>query len=224
MTAKSIAATAAAAAALLAQASPAGAQAAFIPSVIGNTVGMMAAQGAEHKRCLLNKNPAAPAKIAESQAGAEAVMRDYLRLAAASPSADVSAVFTGKAKMRSWMRQGRDTLVTGVEDPFAHAVAEGRSAVGAPVGFVRSGDGASALGLWRIEGGAGEPLGHYRVNFRREDQAWRITRMDLVEPPAEPDPVAYYCSVPGDSEAFAKARAERDAKRERKRSARAAQS
>jgi hypothetical protein len=214
---------AAAAAALLASASPAAGQAAFIPSVIGNTVGMMAAQGADQRRCLQGKHPPAPAKIAESQAGAEAAMRDYLRLAAAAPKADVSAAFTGKARLRFWMRGGHDTFVTQIEDPFAHDLAAGRATLSGPVAFVRSGDGATALGLWRVEGGAGEPLGQYRVGFRREAKAWRITRMDLVEPPADPDPVAYYCNVPGDSEAYAKAVAERDAKRERKRAARAAE-
>lgn len=214
---------AAAAALLLAGASPAGGQAMFIPSVIGNTVGMMAAQGADHRRCLQNKHPAPPAKIAASQAGAEAAMRDYLRLAAAAEKADVSAAFTGKAKLRFWMRGGKDMFVTQIEDPFARDVAEGRATMAGPVAFVRSGDGATALGLWRVEGGAGEPLGHYRVGFRREAKAWRITRMDLVEPPVEPDAIAYYCSVPGDAEAYAKAVAERDAKRERKRAEREAE-
>ncbi|HEX8261856.1 MAG TPA: hypothetical protein VF547_03170, partial [Allosphingosinicella sp.] len=91
-----------------------------------------------------------------------------------------------------------------------------------PAAFVRSGDGATALGLWRVEGPAGEPVGHYRVGFRREAKAWRITRMNLVEPPTDPDAVAYYCHAPGDSEAYAKAKAERDAKRERTRAERAA--
>jgi uncharacterized low-complexity protein len=209
-----------AAAALLAGASPAAGQAMFIPTVIGNTVGMMAAQGADYRRCLQNKHPAAPAKIAEGRAGAESAMRDYLRLAAAAPKADVSAAFTSKAKLRFWMRQGRDTFVTQVEDPFARDVAEGRSALSGPIAYVRSGDGATALGLWRVESGSGEPLGHYRVGFRREAKAWRMTRMDLVEPPADPDPVAYYCSIPGDSEAYAKEMAEREARREARRAAR----
>jgi hypothetical protein len=214
---------AAAAASLLAGASPAAAQYGIIPMVIGTTIGNMAASGAVDEKCLLNKRPAPEAAVAESRAGAETVMRDYLRLAAAAPRADVSAAFTAKARLRYWVRGGKDTFVTGVEDPFAHAVAEGRASVGAPVAFVRSGNGATALGLWRVEGGSGEPLGHYRVNFRREAKAWRATRMDLVEPPAEPDSVAYYCDVPGDSEAYAKAVAEREAKRERKRAARAAE-
>ena len=212
---------AAAAAALLTSASPAAAQYGIIPAVIGTTVGNMAASGVDEK-CLLNKRPAPAAAIAESQAGAEAAMRDYLRLAAAAPRTDVSAAFTGKASLRYWVRHGRDTFVTQIEDPFARDVAEGRAAVSGPLSFVRAGDGRTALGLWRVEGGSGEPLGHYRVGFRRESKAWRMTRMDLVEPPAEPDPVAYYCNFPGDSEAYAKAVAEREAKRERKRAERAA--
>lgn len=74
-----------------------------------------------------------------------------------------------------------------------------------------------------MEGGSGKPLAHYRVALRREAKAWRITRMDLVEPPAAPDSVDYYCHAPGDSQAYAKALAEREAKRERKRAARAAE-
>jgi hypothetical protein len=198
---------AAAAAALLASASPAAGQAAFIPAVIGQTVGMMAASGAVDVKCLLNKRPIPPTAIAEARAGAEAVMRDYLRLAGAGPRTDVSAAFTHKASLRYWMRHGHDTFVSEVEDPFAHAIADGRATLSAPVAFVRAGNGATAVGLWRVEAAPGEPVVHYRVNFRREDKAWRITRMDLVEPPAEPDPVAYYCHAPGDSEAYAAARA-----------------
>jgi hypothetical protein len=216
---------AAAAASLLGFASPAAAQmaAAIIPDVIGATVGNMAAGGAVDVKCLLNERPAEPAAVAEARAGAEAAMRDYMRLAAASPKADVTAAFTRKASLRFWLRHGKDTFATQIEDPFAHDVAAGRATMSKPLAFVRSGNGATAIGLWRVESGAAGPLAHYRANFRRESKAWRITRMDLVEPPAEPDPLAYYCNVPGDSEAYAKAVAERDAKRERKRAARAAQ-
>ncbi len=214
---------AALAAAMLAGGSPAAGQSAFIPAVIGQTVGMMAASGGADEKCLLNKRAIPPAAIDEARAGAEAAMRDYLRLAAAAPKADVTAAFTRKASLRFWLRNGRDTFAAQVEDPFAHEVAGGRAVLSAPVAYVRAGDGTTAAGLWGVATRAGEPLVHYRANFRRESKGWRITRMDLVEPPAEPDPIAYYCNVPGDSEAYAKAVAERDAKRERKRAARAAQ-
>lgn len=151
---------AAAAAALLANASPAAGQAAFIPAVIGNTVGMMAAQGAAEERCLLNKRPAGPAAIAEARAGAEAAMRDYLRLAATAPSADVSAAFTAKAKLRFWLRNGKDTFVTQVEDPFAHAVpGAARAWAHRPTSSARAtARPRSACGGWRAARASRSPI------------------------------------------------------------------
>jgi hypothetical protein len=207
---------------LLPTASAAEAQAMFIPSVIGATVGNMAAAAGEYRACLQGKKPAKPAAVAKARAGAEAAMRTYVAAAGASPSADVSAAFTAKAKHRSWRRGGMDGAVTGVEDPLALAVAAGRAELSGPTDFVRSGNGFSALALWRVEADHSAPIGHYRVGFRRESKLWKLTTMELVEAPAEPDPIAYYCATPGDSEAYAKAAAERKAERERKRAARAA--
>lgn len=207
---------------LLPTASAADAQAMFIPSVIGATIGNMAAAAGEYKACLQGRKPAKPEAVAKARAGTEAAMRTYLAAAGASPRADVSAAFTAKAKHRSWRRGGMDGAVTAVEDPLALAVAAGRAELTAPTNFIRSGNGLSALALWRVGSADSAPIGHYRVGFRREAKAWKLTRMELIEAPAEPDPIAYYCAVPGDSEAYARAAAERHAERERKRAARAA--
>jgi len=211
-----------AALALLPAATAADAQAMFIPSVIGATVGNMAAAGAEYRACLQNKRPAKPEAVARAQAGAEAAMRTYLEAAGAGQRADVTAAFTVKAKHRSWKRDGIESEVSGVEDPLAVALASGRGELTGPIGFVRSGDGATALALWRVATAGEGPLGHYRAGFRREAKQWKLTRMELVGHPAEPEAIAYYCATPGDSEAYAKAKAERDARRERKRAERQA--
>lgn len=207
---------------LLPAASAAGAQVVFMPDVIGATVGNMAAASARYKDCLKGKKPAKPEAVAEVRDGAQAALRTYLDAAGAGPGADVTAAFTAKAKLRAWLRDGKESEVTSVDDPMAVALAAGRGELTGPTDFVRSGDGATALARWRVATVDQGPLGHYRAGFRREAKMWKLTRMKLVATPAEPDPIAYYCATPGDSEAYAKAVAERDAKRERKRAERAA--
>ena len=208
---------------LLPAMSAAEAQVAFMPDVIGATVGNMAAASARYKDCLKGKKPAKPEAVAEARDGAQGALRTYLDAAGSGAGADAAAAFTAKAKLRAWLRDGKEGEVTSVEDPMAVALKSGRGALTGPTDFVRSGDGRSALGLWRVAADGEEPLGHYRAGFRRESKTWKLTRMELVAAPGAPDPVAYYCSVPGDSEDYAKAVAERRAKKERRRAERAAQ-
>lgn len=212
--------TFAAGATLLFLGSPAGAQVSFMPDVIGSTVGNMAAASARYKDCLKGRKPAKPQAVAEARGGARAALGAYLRAAGAGSGADAAFAFTAKPKLRAWLRDGREGAVTAVDDPMAVALAAGRGKLIGPTDFVRSGDGATALALWRVAGDAA-PLGYYRTGFRREAKIWRLTRLELVSAPADPEPVAYYCATPGDSEAYEKAIAERDSKRERKRVERA---
>lgn len=213
----------AAGAMLLPALSAAEAQVAFMPDVIGATVGNMAAASARYKECLQGKKPAKPEAVAAARDGAQGALRTYLDAAGSGPGADAAAAFTAKAKLRAWLRQGKEAEVTSIEDPMAVALASGRGELTA-TDFVRSGDGRSALGLWRVATVDAGELGHYRAGFRRESKSWKLTKMELVEAPGAPDPIAYYCATPGDSEEYAKAVAERRAKRERKRAERAAQS
>ena len=212
----------AAGAMLLPAVSAAQAQVVFMPDVIGATVGNMAAASARYKACLQGKKPAKPEAVAEARDGAQGALRTYLDAAGSGAGADAAAAFTAKAKLRAWLRHGKEAEVTSIEDPMAIALKSGRGELTGPTDFVRSGDGRSALGLWRVAA-TGEPLGHYWAGFRRESKIWKLTRMELVEAPAAPDPIAYYCATPGDSEEYARAVAERRAKRERKRAERAAQ-
>lgn len=205
---------------LLPAASAAGAQSMLIPDVIGATVANMTAASGALKACLQGKTPARPEAVAEARAGAEAAMLAYVAAAAGSSPADAGAVFTAKAKLRSWRRGDKEGIVTALEDPLARAIDGGGAELIGPTDFIRSGDGAGALASWRVAAPGEAPLGYYRAALRRESKRWKLTRLELVEPPAEPDPIAYYCSTPGDSEAYAKAVAERDAKRERKRAER----
>lgn len=214
--------TFAAGAVLLSLVSPAGAQVSFMPDVIGATIGNMAAASARYKDCLKGKKPAKPQAVAEARGGARAALAAYLRAAGTGPGVDAAAAFTAKPKLRAWLRDGQEGAATAVDDPMAVALAAGRGKLIGPTAFVRSGDGMTALALWRVAASDEAPLGYYRTGFRREAKIWRLTRMELVSAPAEPEPVVYYCATPGDSEEYAKAVAERDAKRERKRAERAA--
>jgi hypothetical protein len=64
--------------------------------------------------------------------------------------------------------------------------------------------------------GAAAPLGHYRVGFRAEGAVWKITRLELVQGAADPEPATQYCHVPGDIETYRTMVAEAEAKRARR--------
>jgi hypothetical protein len=219
--------SAAALAALLSLASPLFAQGA-LPGVLGTMAGNMAA-AREREQCLSGKAPAAR-RLDMARSRSETAMRDYLRLAAATP-ADARAAFTKKMKMRAWSSGGQTGQIEAVDDPVARALAAGGAALPEPRAFILSGDQASALGVWMAPGaGPGAaPLGHYRVSFRPEGpylpeggQIWRITSLELVQGPADPVLPSQYCSTAGDVEEHAVELARFKEEQERKKAEKAA--
>lgn len=194
------------------------AQASFIPSVIGSTVGNMVAAGKEHD-CMMGIAPMA-SRTDAARIAAGATLRDYL--ARGATGGDVTPAFTRKAKLRTLLVDGAPLSTAAAADPLARALA-GR-ALGDPATFVRAGDGGSVLGVWTVpaaDAGAG-PLGHYRGLFRKEGESWKLTRLEAVTGAADPAPATQFCHKPGDVEPYKIIVAEREAERERKRAAKAA--
>jgi hypothetical protein len=186
---------------------------------IGQIAGEMAANASE-ARCL-NGQLQSPAKIAEAQAFAASVMQDYWRAASAADVTDVSIAFhpTGEAE---WVNAGevrKARALAAIHDPFARA---GVSDPPTLIGFVRSGDGFTTRGLWRV-GSAENPTGYYLVGFRRLVYVWKAAHIELLPAATE---VAQYCHKPGDVEIYkadvAKQEAERAARRAAREAARAA--
>lgn len=220
---------AAALASALCLASPASAQG-IIPSVIGATIGNMAAANAEYEQCLSGKAPK-ESKVAVVRGRSQAAMGDYVRLAGAAAPADAASAFSRKAKLRGWSSGGQAGDVSAVDDPIARALAADGGALPPPERFVFSGDRRSATGIWivRADGPDGAPLGHYRAAFRPEGpfqpqggQLWKITRLELVAGAADPAELTQYCSVPGDVEQHRIAVEEYRAERARKKAEKAA--
>lgn len=200
--------------AFLGVASPAFAQG-LIPSVIGATIGNMAAAGAEAK-CLRGEAPSA-GKVESARVAAEIAMRQYLSIAARPGPVDASSAFTTRAKRKGWQVGGVPGKTNAVDDPLARAFAASGSSAPAPAAFYRASDGQSSLGLWVLPfADASTPLGHYRVSFRREAETWKIHRLELVEGDSAPAPASQYCHKPGDVEAHRAMVAEWEAKRARK--------
>jgi hypothetical protein len=199
---------------------PAHAQYSPVAAAIGNTIGNMAAAGAEH-RCM-SGDAMSNKEVGEARTGGEAAMRQYLQLAGTGAAADVRPAFARKPKHQLWSAGGAQGSAAAVRDPLAPRVAAGE-AVLAPPTLVRAGDGGSALGVWAlVPAGGGQPLAHYDAALRREAGIWKLSRLTLIEGPSAPPAPAQFCHRPGDVEPYVAAVAEREAARARKKAEKAA--
>jgi hypothetical protein len=190
---KNIAVVAGAAALALGASQPAGAQ-----MWIGLMVGQMMSQQAAYaqERACMGGAPMVAKEVAEARDPAPAVMQGYWRAAAAGQSPAASFLLDKKT---AWIAPGKtlnQLTLAGLRDPFA-TTANARLG-GTPLGFVRAGDGSSALGQWAVTGSDGHPLGTYQAQFRRLQGKWLLSSLELVEPARWVDPVVQYCHKPGD--------------------------
>lgn len=160
----------------------AGAQA-WIGAVVGNMVAQQRAAEQEHA-CMTGK--AMPEKeIVEARVPAIETMRGYF--ADARTGAPVARYFHAeKAAVAELDRR---------VDPFARG---GLALEAEPVGFVRAGDGRTALGQWRVRDGGGAPAGTYTGSFTRKLGVWRLSWLTLTKPDRFVEPVVQYCHAAGD--------------------------
>jgi hypothetical protein len=163
---------------------------------IGQIAGEMAAQSAQAAEQACRLGAAMPEdEIAEARQPALAAMAAYFDAArAARPFADQFHLDRGAR----WTAAGASAVagqIAAQADPFARA---GLTLDPSPLGFVRAGDGKSALGQWRVRDAAGVPAGTYTGYFKRKSGVWRFSTLTLSAAHEYADPVVQYCHDVGD--------------------------
>lgn len=166
---------------------------AWIGQVVGNMMAQQAA-AAQELACM-NGQAMNDAEVAEASTPAPAVVRAYWEamLAGRSPAEQ----FILNARTR-WTGGGQTFDRNGlarIRDGFA---VRGNQLAEQPLGFVRAGDGQSALGQWQVSDGADRPVGLYQILFRRQQGRWLVSTMELVDARSWVDPVVQYCHQRGD--------------------------
>jgi hypothetical protein len=191
----------AAAVAAITVATPAFAQG-LIPSIIGQTIMNMGRRnGMANPACTKQGQPPA-STVAAARIAAEQDFAQYLRLAGATPSADVSALFgpRGQRDIDRYPLGIND--IHAANDPLAraYAAATGDPATSADAFTVALGKG-TALGRWALrEPGSGTVLGYYRVRFAGKRDRWKILTIERFNGANTVPTVPQYCYQPGDLE------------------------
>lgn len=158
-------------------ASPAQAQYSIVNSVIANTISRMSSADP----CLL----AMPEdELVEARDPSMATMQQYF--AAASAGQAISPMFKAGKKSKSLDSQ---------TDPLAKA---GNSLDTQPLRFFRASTYSTALGQWAVRDSTGGVIGVYTAHFQRERGAWLIRDLFMSKADDIIEPIASYCSTPGD--------------------------
>ena len=166
---------------------------AWIGEMVGN---MMAQQAAYAQELACMKGQAMPdAEIAEARTPAPALIRSYWDTVLTGASPASSFLINRHTRWTHGATSLDRATLARLADPFART---GHTLSEQPVGFVRAGDGATALGQWTVSDASGERVGTYHVLFRRQQGRWLISTMQLVDRTEWIDPVVQYCHQPDD--------------------------
>lgn len=134
-------------------------------------------------------------KIAAPRAAAGATMIAYF--AAAGGRGGKSAAFKpGKAKL---IAAGVTVPAAGIDAAADPLAAGGHTLDPAPLRFYRAGNQGSALGQWAVRDAGGAVVGAYTGWFEREGDAWKLRNLTIHRADEPVEPVAPYCSKPGDT-------------------------
>ncbi len=186
---------AAGSAALLFALQPGSAQAQiWIGQIVGNMIAAEAAAQQEHACMTGTAMP--ESEVAEARGPALALMPRYFE-AAKGGGAALSGFYNLDKRSR-WTSGGVSAGMAEIDrqaDPFAQG---GLVFDPTPLGFVRAGDGASALGQWHVRNAAGKAAGTYTALFTRKTGVWRLSMLALTPARAYADPVEQYCHKAGD--------------------------
>lgn len=172
---------------------PAASAQAWIGQVVGNIMAQQAA--AQQEAACMIGTAMPPEEVAEAHAPGLAVMRAYF--SSAGTDGRISAHFNLDKRTR-WIDAEPGVGMAELDrqrDPFARG---GLSLDPEPLGFVRAGDGASALGQWVVRDAAGQLGGTYTGRFTRSGGVWRLSTLRLTPARQYVDPVEQYCHKPGD--------------------------
>ena len=167
---------------------------------IGQVVGDMMAQGAaaQREQACMTGTAMPDSEVAETRPSAAAAMTGYWQaVRGGGGSANVTAFYQAEGKV-GW-KSGETNLglpaLTRVSDPFA---APGNDMESAPIGYVRSGDGRTVRGQWRVKRADGSTAGIYDALFRRVDGTWKLSQLTLLSPREYAEPVVQFCHKPND--------------------------
>lgn len=166
---------------------------AWIGQVVGNMIARENAAATEY--ACMNGTPMPDGEVIEARQPAIGTMNGYF--AAARDGSPVASHFHLDKHSR-WISRDASLSMAGIgslKDPFASA---GLALDAAPLGFVRAGDGASALGQWAARDAAGAQAGIYTGRFLRKGGVWRLSTLELTGPDRYVDPVVQYCHAAGD--------------------------
>jgi hypothetical protein len=194
---------------------------------IGQIVGNMIAQGqqqAQEHACMMG-TPQAQPEVDETRSPTAELMSRYWDAARKGP-VDLAPFYHESGKKR-WTA-GKTTVGPNkfgkVTDPLATTA--GLTLEPQPVGFLRSGDGATVQGQWRVLAPDGSEAGRLDASFTRQIGVWRLRTLHVLHVGEAVPAVAAFCHKPGDIEpykvAFAEQERLRAEKRARKEAARAA--
>lgn len=164
---------------------------------IGQIVGDMMAQGAAAQReaACMTGTAMPPEEVTEARTPALAVIQAYY--ASAGGDGRISPHFNLDKRTR-WINGEAGAGMAELDrqrDPFARG---GLALDPAPLGFVRAGDGASAMGQWVVRDAAGVVAGTYTGRFTRNAGVWRLSTLQLTPARQYADPVEQYCHSAGD--------------------------
>lgn len=164
---------------------------------LGLIAGQMAANEAAREKEIACRRgvPMSDKEVAEAHTPAATTMKAYWSDAQAGRS------FAGDFnidKHAQWSVGGtvaKAAQVGGQADPFVKA---GLALDPGELGFVRAGDGASALGQWVVRDAAGARRGTYTAAFTRKLGEWRLSTLALTGAREYAEPVVQYCHTPQD--------------------------
>lgn len=177
---------------------------AWIGLMVGDMMARQAAYAAE-QRCM-GGEAMPPNEVAEARNPAPAVMQGYWAAVGVGQSPAAAFHLGSKTRWTAGATSAGQTGLGKVVDPFARA---GMTFTATPLGFVRAGDGQSALGQWAAEDRPGHRGGTYQALLRRQAGVWKLSTLELVEARSWIDPVVQYCHAPGDVMPFRVGQAQR---------------
>ena len=200
----------------LACSGPASGQA-WIGQMVGNMIAQQ--QAAAQEAACMNGQPMTADEVAEARAPADALMRAYFS-AIHSGSAPRSSFFAldAKARFTALGKSVDRAAIDRLGEPLAGAAP---TLDAEPLGFVRSGLDATALGQWAVRDAQGRIAGVYTGFFVRKLGEWKLRTLAFETPAEYAGPAEQFCHAPGDVLPYRLATGERMAAWHEKRLAKA---
>lgn len=169
----------------------------FMPSVIGNTIGMMAAQDAE-TACMTGAT-LPDSEIAEARGPSTKALLQYFKSAGSRQDISGSFHLDKKTKLtNNSVPYGAANLSQSI-DPISE---NGFNLESSSLRFFRSFSEASALGQWMVKSDSGAIVGVYTAYFVRKSGQWKIRELTITSKDQKIVPAMQFCHVPGDVTPF----------------------